>query len=121
MATGSFTKSYVDLDIQQENGDDNEIVADNGKEGVVDKGEKRKNVVESSTTESTTSKQGCQYRTGGRTGLATGTIYFGYRSIPVYRFGFTAIFYIYIYIYIYICMYVCVSVYIYYNKYKSLQ
>ena len=39
--------------------------------------------------------QGCQYRTGGRTGLATGTIYFGYRSIPMYRFGFTAIFYIY--------------------------
>ena len=56
MATGSFAKSYIDLDIQQENGDDNEIVADNGKEGVVDKGEKRKNVVESSTTESTTSK-----------------------------------------------------------------
>ena len=27
----------------------------------------------------------------------------------------------YIYIYIYVCMYVCVSVYIYYNKYKSLQ
>ena len=113
MATGSFTKSYVDLDIQQENGDDNEIVADNGKEGVVDKGEKRKNVVESSTTESTTSKQGCQYRTGGRTGLATGTIYFGYRSIPVYRFGFTAILYIYIYIYIYICMYVCMCLCIY--------
>ena len=61
-------------------------------------------------------KQGCQYRTGGRIGLATGTIYFGYRSIPVYRFGFTAI----LYIYIYICMYVCVCVYIYYNKYKSL-
>ena len=40
------------------------------------------------------SSQGCQYRTGGRTGLATGTIYFGYRSIPVYRFGFTAILYI---------------------------
>ena len=57
--------------------------------------------------------QGCQYRTGGRTGLATGMIYFGYRSIPVYRFGFTAILYIYIYMY--------VSVYIYYNKYKSLQ
>ena len=62
--------------------------------------------------------QGCQYRTGGRTGLATGMIYFGYQSIPVYRFGFTAIFYIYKYIYIY--MYVCVCVYIYYNKYKSL-
>ena len=54
--------------------------------------------------------QGCQYRTGGGTDLATGTIYFGYRSIPVYRFGFTAILYIY----------VCVCVYIYYNKYKSL-
>ena len=58
--------------------------------------------------------QECQYRTGGRTGLATGTIYFGYQSIPVYRFEFTAI----LYIYIYVCMYVCV--YIYYNKYKSL-
>ena len=50
--------------------------------------------------------QGCQYRTGGRTGLATGTIYFGYQSIPVYRFGFTAI------LYIYICMYVSVYIYI---------
>ena len=39
MATGSFAKSYVDLDIQQENGDDIEIVADNDEEGVVDKGE----------------------------------------------------------------------------------
>ena len=52
------------------------------------------------------SLQGCQYRTGGRTGLATGTIYFGYRSIPVYHFGFTAI------LYIYICMYVTVYIYI---------
>ena len=41
------------------------------------------------------SEQGSQYRTGGCTGLASGTIYFGYRSIPVYRFRFTAIFYIY--------------------------
>ena len=55
--------------------------------------------------------QGCQYRTGGHTGLATGTIHFGYWSIPIYRFEFTAIFYIYKYIYIYLC--VCVSVYIY--------
>ena len=39
--------------------------------------------------------QGYQYRTGGHTGLATGTIYFRYRSIPVYRFGFTVIFYVY--------------------------
>ena len=61
-------------------------------------------------------KQGSQYCTGGCTGLASGTIYFGYRSIPMYRFGFTAI----LYIYIYVCMYVCVCVYIYYNKYKSL-
>ena len=64
--------------------------------------------------------QGCQYRTGGRTDLATDTIYFGYRSIPVYRFRFTAILYIHTYIYIYIYMYVYVCVYIYYNKYKSL-
>ena len=56
MATGSFAKSYVNLDTQQENGDDTEIVADNGEEGVVDKGEKGKNVVESSTTGSTVSK-----------------------------------------------------------------
>ena len=55
--------------------------------------------------------QGCQYRTGGHTDLATGTIYFGYRSIPVYHFGFTAIFYIYKNIYI--CMYVCMCLCIY--------
>ena len=29
--------------------------------------------------------------------MAGGTIYFGYQSIPVYRFGLTAILYIYIY------------------------
>ena len=33
--------------------------------------------------------QGSQYRTGGYTGLANGTVYFGYWSIPMYRFGFT--------------------------------
>ena len=49
MATGSFAKSYVDLDTQQENDDNTEIVGD-GEEGVVDKGEKGKNMVESSTT-----------------------------------------------------------------------
>ena len=38
--------------------------------------------------------QGSQYRTGGCIGLATGMIYFRYRSIPVYRFGFTVILYI---------------------------
>ena len=37
--------------------------------------------------------QGSQYRTGGCIGLASGTIYFGYQSIPVYRFGFIAILY----------------------------
>ena len=62
-------------------------------------------------------EQGSQYRTGGCTGLVNGTIYFGYRSIPVYRFGFTAIFYIYkyiyIYIYMYVCMYVCMCVCVY--------
>ena len=41
-------------------------------------------------------EQRSQYRTGGYTGLASGTIYFKYRSIPVYRFGFTAIFYYFI-------------------------
>nr|POE74888.1 hypothetical protein CFP56_22086 [Quercus suber] len=56
MATRSFAKSYVDLNTQQENGDDIKIVADNGKEGLVDKGEKEKNVVESSTIGSTISK-----------------------------------------------------------------
>ena len=56
MATSNFAKSYVDLDTQQENNDDTKNVADNGEEGVVDKGDKGKNVVESSTTGSTTSK-----------------------------------------------------------------
>ena len=53
MATCNFAKSYVDLDTQQKNDDDTKIVADNGEEGVVDKG---KNVVESSTIGSTISK-----------------------------------------------------------------
>ena len=59
--------------------------------------------------------QGSQYRIGGCTGLVSGTIYFGYQSIPMYRFGFTAN----IYIYIYVSMCVCVCVCVYYNKYKS--
>ena len=54
--------------------------------------------------------QGNQYRIGGCTGLASGTIYFGYRLILVYRFKFTAIFYIFIYICMYVCMYVYVCV-----------
>ena len=57
--------------------------------------------------------QGYQYHTGGRTGLATDTIYFGYQSILMYRFGFTAILYIYIYIYMYVCMCLCIYIYIY--------
>ncbi|KAL0008246.1 hypothetical protein SO802_009748 [Lithocarpus litseifolius] len=61
MVTGIFVKSYVDLDTQQENGDDTKIVANNGEEGVVDKGEKGKNVVESSTIGSTASKS-CKRR-----------------------------------------------------------
>ena len=64
--------------------------------------------------------QGCQYRTGGRTGLATATIYFGYRSIPVYCFGFTAILYIYIYIYICVCVCVCVCMCVYVCMYVSV-
>ena len=50
MAMGSFAKSYVDIDTEQDNGESIEMVADNGEEGVVDKG---KNAVESSTTRST--------------------------------------------------------------------
>ena len=59
MATNSFAKSYVDIDIKQDNGESTKMVADNGDEGAVDKG---KNVVESSTTRSTISKsrkRGC--------------------------------------------------------------
>ena len=62
MDTDNFAKSYIDLDTQQENGDDTKIMADNGEKGVVDKGEKGKNKVESSTIRSTISKsnkRGC--------------------------------------------------------------
>ena len=58
-ATGSFSKSYVDIENEPNNGNSTEFVADNGEEGVVDKG---KNVVESSTTGSGISKsrkRGC--------------------------------------------------------------
>nr|POE97117.1 hypothetical protein CFP56_55461 [Quercus suber] len=48
-------KTYQE-EVMQENGDDTEIVADNGEEGMVDKGEKGKNAVKSSTTGSTVSK-----------------------------------------------------------------
>ena len=37
-----------------------------------------------------------QYRIEGYTGLASDTIYFEYRSIPVYHFEFTVIFYYFI-------------------------
>ncbi|XP_075663452.1 uncharacterized protein LOC142633058 [Castanea sativa] len=53
LATGSFAKSYVDIGTEHDNAESTEMVADNGEEGVVDKG---KNVVESSTTGSTLSK-----------------------------------------------------------------
>ena len=53
MATGSFAKSYVYIDTEQDNRESTEMVVDNGEEGVVEKG---KNVVESSTTGSTISK-----------------------------------------------------------------
>ena len=43
-----------------------------------------------------TCAQGGQYRTRDCTGLVSGTIYFGYRLIPVYHFGFIAIFYYFI-------------------------
>ena len=59
MATASFAKSYVDIDTEQDNGESTEMVANNGEDGVVDKG---KNVVESSTIGSTISKsrkEGC--------------------------------------------------------------
>ena len=46
-ATGGFSKSYVDLEHESDNGDSAEFVADNVEEGVVEKG---KNAVESSTT-----------------------------------------------------------------------
>ena len=51
--TGSFSKSYVDIENELDNGDSIEFVADNGEEGVVDKG---KNAIESSTTRSEISK-----------------------------------------------------------------
>ena len=53
MATGSFAKSYVDIDTKQDNGESTEMVANNKEEGVVDKG---KNLVGSSTTWSIISK-----------------------------------------------------------------
>ena len=59
IATGGFSKSYVDIENEPDNGDSAEFVADNVKEGVVKKG---KNAVKSSTTGSEISKsrkKGC--------------------------------------------------------------
>nr|POE89251.1 hypothetical protein CFP56_72867 [Quercus suber] len=53
IATSSFSKSYVDVENEPDNGDNTKFVADNAEEGVVDKG---KNAVESSTTGSGISK-----------------------------------------------------------------
>ena len=51
--TSGFSKSYVDLEHEPDNGDNAEFVADNVEECVVEKG---KNAVESSTTGSGISK-----------------------------------------------------------------
>ena len=59
IATGGFSKSYVDIENEPENGDSAEFVANNMEECVVEKG---KNAVESSTTGSGISKsrkRGC--------------------------------------------------------------
>ena len=40
-ATSSFSKSYVDIENEPDNGDSIEFVADNGKEGVMTKGRMR--------------------------------------------------------------------------------
>nr|POE82145.1 hypothetical protein CFP56_60386 [Quercus suber] len=53
IAIGSFSKSYMDIEDELENGDSTEFVADNAEASVVDKG---KNVVVSSTTGSRISK-----------------------------------------------------------------
>ncbi|XP_050289469.1 uncharacterized protein LOC126727638 [Quercus robur] len=52
-ATGGFSKSYLDIENEPDNGDSAEFVADNVEEGVIEKG---KNAVESSTTGSGISK-----------------------------------------------------------------
>ena len=51
--TGGFSKSYVDIENEPDNGDSAEFVANNVEEGMV---EKWKNAVESSTTRSGISK-----------------------------------------------------------------
>ncbi|XP_050262416.1 uncharacterized protein LOC126706882 [Quercus robur] len=53
IATGGFSKSYVHIENEPDNGDSVEFVVDNVEEGVVEKG---KNAVESSTTGSGISK-----------------------------------------------------------------
>ena len=68
-----------------------------------------------------------QPRTGGCTGLTSGTIYFSTGQYRCTVSGLPLFFIfierdIYIYICMYACMYVCMYVYVcvYYNKYKSL-
>ena len=53
IATGGFSKSYVDLENEPNNGNSVEFVADNVEEGMVEKG---KTAIESSTTGSKISK-----------------------------------------------------------------
>ena len=55
-ATGGFSKSYVDLEHEPDNGDSTEFVADSVEEGVVEKG---KNTIESSTTRSGSNADEC--------------------------------------------------------------
>ena len=52
-ATGGFSKSYVDIENEPDNGDSAKFVANNVEEGMVEKG---KNAIESSTTRSGISK-----------------------------------------------------------------
>nr|POF25520.1 hypothetical protein CFP56_39122 [Quercus suber] len=59
IATGGFSKSYVDIENESDNGDSPEFVVGNVEEGVVEKG---KNAIKSSTTGSGISKsckRGC--------------------------------------------------------------
>ena len=65
--------------------------------------------------------QGSQYHIGDCTDLASGIIYFGYRSIPVYRFGFTAIFYIYIYICMYVCVFIIINIKVYHKTFSQFR
>ena len=58
-ATGGYSKSYVDIENEPNNGDSVEFVVDNVEEGVVEKG---KNAVKSSTIGSGISKSRKRWR-----------------------------------------------------------